>query len=261
MTAAPIWLLGCGHMGGALLSRWLAEDLGPVAIIDPMPKALPPGCTALSDPPPGQPDVLVLAIKPQVWRAACQPLAGLIGAGTMVISIMAGISVADIASVFPASAIVRAMPNTPAAIGQGATALFTDAGDLAQGAAEALFGPAGATVWLGDEGQFDAVTALSGSGPAYVFAFVEALATAGVRAGLDPALAMRLARATVIGSAALAAHEPGVVMADLRDRVTSPGGTTAAGLAELRPDLAGLLTRTVLAAATRSRELREHRIP
>jgi pyrroline-5-carboxylate reductase len=252
---APIWLLGCGHMGGALLRRWLAEDIGPVAIIDPEPRALPPGETAQPHAPDGAPDILVIAVKPQAWAQAVAPFAGRIGAGTMVISVMAGITTAQLKLAFPHSVIVRAMPNTPAAIGQGATALFSDGGDLVQGAAEALFSPAGATVWLADEAQFDAVTALSGSGPAYVFAFIEALAAAGAKAGLEPALAMRLARATVIGAAALAAHEPARSAAELREAVTSPGGTTAAGLAELRPGLAPVVTRTLLAATSRSREL------
>ena len=126
---------------------------------------------------------------------------------------------------------------------------------MAEGAAEALFSAAGATVWLEDEADFDAVTAVSGSGPAYVFAFVEALAAAGVAAGLDPGLAARLARATVTGAAALAALDA-TPAADLRARVTSPGGTTAAGLAVLVPGLDPLLEATVRAAAARSRQLR-----
>ncbi|MFZ4687952.1 MAG: pyrroline-5-carboxylate reductase [Polymorphobacter sp.] len=251
---APIWLLGCGNMGGALLGRWLAEELGPVAVIDPAPRDVPAGVAVAATPPAGRPDVLVLAVKPQVWREAAAPLAAVVGPLTLVVSVMAGVTTADLASLFPASAIVRAMPNTPAAIGKGATALFTSAGDLAEGAAEALFGPAGTTVWLTDEADFDAVTAVSGSGPAYVFAFIEALAAAGVAAGLEPGLAERLARATVVGAAALAAVDA-TPAAELRARVTSPGGTTAAGLGVLLPGLAPLVAGTVAAAAARSREL------
>jgi len=195
MTSAPVWLLGCGNMGGALLWRWLAEGIGPVAVIDPAPRALPPGVAAVAEPPSGRPDVIVLAVKPQFWREAAAPLAAGAGPLTLIVSVMAGVSLAEIAALFPQSPLIRAMPNTPAAIGQGATALYTTAGDIAQGAAEALFGPVGTTVWLDDEADFDAVTALSGSGPAYVFAFIEALAAAGVAAGLAPALAARLARA------------------------------------------------------------------
>lgn len=257
MTAAvpaPVWLLGCGNMGGALLARWLAEGMGPVAVIDPQSRALPPGAVASATPPEGSPDVLVLAVKPQAWRAAVAPLLDRVGPLTLVVSVMAGVTTDELAALFPRSPLVRAMPNTPAAIGQGVTGLYTSAGDIAQGAAEALFGPAGATVWLDAETDFDALTAVSGSGPAYVFAFIEALAAAGVAAGLDPVLAMRLARGTVTGAAALAAVDPAPA-GTLRERVTSPGGTTAAGLAVLQPGLAPLLAETVAAAAARSRTL------
>jgi pyrroline-5-carboxylate reductase len=253
-VTAPIWLLGCGNMGGALLGRWLAEDMGPVAVIDPAPRALPDGVSASANTPEGRPDVLVLAVKPQVWREAVLPLIAKTGPLTLVVSVMAGVTTADIASVFPGAAIIRAMPNTPAAIGQGVTALFTTAGDLAEGAAEALFSAAGATVWLENEADFDAVTAVSGSGPAYVFAFIEALAAAGAAAGLEPGLAARLARATVTGAAALASIDPAPA-ATLRERVTSPGGTTAAGLAVLQPGLVPIVEATVAAAAARSRQL------
>ncbi|GGE02097.1 pyrroline-5-carboxylate reductase [Polymorphobacter glacialis] len=241
-------------MGGALLRRWVAEDMGPVAVIDPVAKDLPAGVEAYAVPPVGRPDVLVLAVKPQIWREAAAAVAAVTGPMTLVVSVMAGVTTADLASVFPKSAIVRAMPNTPAAIGMAVTALFTTAGDLAEGAAEALFGPAGTTVWLSDEGDFDAVTAVSGSGPAYVFAFIEALAAAGVAAGLEAGLAERLARGTVSGAAALAVVDstPAGV---LRERVTSPGGTTAAGLAVLVPGLGELVTAAVAAAAARSRGL------
>lgn len=251
---APIWLVGCGNMGGALLGRWLAEGLGPVAVIDPAPRDLPDGVSASTEPPGGRPDVLVLAVKPQLWRAAAAPLAARVGPLTLVVTVMAGVTVADIASVFPGAAVIRAMPNTPAAIGQGVTGLFTTAGDLAEGAAEALFSPAGSTVWLDRESDFDALTGVSGSGPAYVFAFIEALAAAGIAAGLEQSLAERLARATVTGAAALAASDPAPA-ALLRERVTSPFGTTAAGLAILQPGLEPLVTATVAAAAARSREL------
>lgn len=242
-------------MGGALLRRWLAEDMGPVSVIDPTPAALPEGVVASAAPPEGRPDLIVLAVKPQVWRAAAAPLAAVAGPLTLVVSVMAGVPLADIAKVFPTSPLIRAMPNTPSAIGQGVTALFTTAGDLAEGAAEALFSPAGSTVWLSDEADFDAVTAVSGSGPAYVYAFIEALAAAGAAAGLDPALAERLARATVTGAAALAAAEAATPARVLRERVTSPGGTTAAGLAVLQPGLSPLVEATVAAAAARSREM------
>ncbi len=251
---APIWLLGAGNMGGALLRRWLAEDIGPVAVIDPAAVALPAGIDATATPPPGSPDVLVLAIKPQGWWDATAPLAEHAGPATLVVSIMAGIGIDALRQRFPASPIIRAMPNMSAAIGQGVTALFTTAGETAEAAGEALFSPAGTTVWLAAEADFDAVTAVSGSGPAYVFGFIEALAAAGMAAGLAPDLAMRLARGTVTGAAALAAVDA-TPAAELRARVTSPAGTTAAGLAVLLPGLTPLLTETVTAAATRSRDM------
>ena len=253
---APIWLIGCGNMGGALLRRWLDEGLGPVAVIDPAARSLPDGVSASPRPPAsGKPDIVVLAVKPQAWHQAVLPLAGRLGPLTLVISVMAGVSTADLTRLFPGAGIVRAMPNTPAAVGQGVTALFTRDGDIVQGAAEALFRPVGPTVWLSDEPQFDAVTALSGSGPAYVFHFIEALAAAGVAAGLEAGMAMALARQTVLGAAALAIHDGTTPAATLRERVTSPGGTTAAGLAVLMPGLAPLLEQVVAAAAARSREL------
>lgn len=253
---SPIWLIGCGNMGGALLRRWLEEGLGPVTVIDPAARGLPPGIEALPRPPAtGKPDIVVLAVKPQAWHQAVLPLAGRLGPLTLVISVMAGVSTADLARLFPGAGIVRAMPNTPAAVGQGATALFTPDGDLVQGAAEALFQPVGKTIWLSDEAQFDAVTAVSGSGPAYVFHMIEALAAAGEAAGLDPAMAILLARQTLIGAAALAAQDGTTPAATLRERVTSPGGTTAAGLSVLMPALTPLLTEVVAAAAARSREL------
>ena len=251
---APIWLLGCGNMGGALLGRWLAEGMGPVAVIDPVPGDIPPDVTSSANAPDGYPDVLVLAVKPQLWRTAVAPFAGRIGPTTLVVSVMAGVAIADLAAVFANSAIIRAMPNTPAAIGKGVTALFTQAGEMAESAADALFSAAGTTVWLANEDDFDAVTAVSGSGPAYVFAFIEALTAAGTVAGLAPDLAERLARSMVIGAAALAASDPASA-SELRRRVTSPGGTTAAGLAVLQPGLLPLVTAAVGVAAARSRSL------
>ena len=167
---------------------------------------------------------------------------------------MAGVTLAALADRFPGAAVARAMPNTPAAVGHGITGLFsTDATTAERRWLEALFGHAGATVWLDVEADFDAVTAVSGSGPAYVFAFIEALAAGGEAAGLAPALALRLATATMTGASALAAD--GAPPADLRAAVTSPNGTTAAGLAVLQPRLGPLLRETVAAAAARSREL------
>lgn len=250
--ATGLWLVGCGNMGGALLRRWLAAGVGPVTVIDPGPTGLPAGVTARADCPDGVPETLVLAVKPQAWRDIVDGWPARDWAGVRVVSVMAGVRLAALAAAFPGADVVRAMPNTPAAIGAGVTGLHGFAGEDAE--VSALFAPAGATVWLDQEADFDAVTALSGSGPAYVFALIEALAAAGENAGLSADVAMTLARATVIGAGALAASDPAPV-ATLRERVTSPAGTTAAGLAVLRPGLGPLLTETVAAAAARSREL------
>nr|WP_279380416.1 pyrroline-5-carboxylate reductase [Polymorphobacter multimanifer] len=242
--------MGCGNMGGALLGRWIAAGTGPWRVIDPAKADAPDG--AVRGAGDDDPAVVVLAVKPQVWREVVAPLAGRV-AGAVVISVMAGVTAAALAEALPGARIVRAMPNTPAAIGQGVTGLWSaDAG--ARDVAGALFEAAGAVVWLEDEADFDALTGVSGSGPAYVFGFIEALAAAGCAAGLSDDVAMALARGTVTGAAALAANDPAAAD-ELRRRVTSPGGTTAAGLAVLMPGLGPLLVDTVAAAAARSKSL------
>jgi pyrroline-5-carboxylate reductase len=241
-----LWLIGAGNMGGALLARWRLAGLDPV-VVDP--------ALGASIPYDGTPDVIVLAVKPQVWWAATEALADRADANTLIVSIMAGITISALRGRWPTAILARAMPNTPARHGRGITGTYLQHDDAANRArVEALFVPAGATVWLDRESDFDALTAVSGSGPAYVFAFIEALAAAAEAAGLAPDLAARLARATVTGSAALADDDersPG----ELRAAVTSPNGTTAAGLAVLTPALERLLGETVAAAQLRSREL------
>lgn len=258
-------LLGCGKMGGAMLEGWLAGGLAPAAVqvIEPAPSArlaaLSEEGLVLNPPVPAAPTVAVLAVKPQMMAAAAPSLAAFGGGGTLMVSIAAGTPIAAFEAIFGAETpIVRAMPNTPAAIGRGITALVANAaaGEAALATAEALLAPVGETVRLEAESQMDAVTGVSGSGPAYVFHMIEALAAAGEAEGLSPALAMRLARATVTGAGALAAASP-ESPAVLREDVTSPGGTTAAGLEALRAGLTPLMTRTVAAAARRSRELAE----
>lgn len=239
-----LWLIGAGNMGGALLARWRLAGCDPI-VVDP--------ALGLALPAEGTPDIVVLAVKPQVWRAAAVPLVGRVGAA-VVVSVMAGIALADLAVAFPAATVVRAMPNTPARLGRGVTGLFAATADPAiHVTVDTLFAVAGATVWLDRESDFDVLTAVSGSGPAYLFAFIEALAAAGTAAGLAPDLAMRLSVATVTGAAALA--DEGTSAADLRVAVTSPHGTTAAGLAVLQPGLGALLRKTVAAAQSRSRAL------
>lgn len=247
-----VWLLGCGNMGGALLRRWVAAGLTQVAVIDPAPRALPEGVTASATVPEGVPDVLVVAVKPQMLGSAAAPVVARLGPDTLVVSIVAGVGTAALAALFEGRRVVRTMPNTPASAGQGVTALF---GPRDDGVA-ALFDAVGTTVWLDDEAQFDAVTAVSGSGPAYVFAMIEAMAAAGAAAGLPQALADEFALRTVAGAGHLAALGEASPAA-LRASVTSPGGTTAAGLAVLQPALGALMQATVAAAARRSRELGE----
>ncbi len=253
-------LIGCGRMGGALLDGWLKRGLQPgaVSVLDPNPRAgLAATGVSINGELPADPAVLVIAVKPQMMADVLPRLS--VGAGTRVVSVAAGGTMAASAKAFPDAPIVRAMPNTPAAIGQGITAIVGNdrAGEAELALAQALMSAVGRTVRLEAEGQMDAVTALSGSGPAYVFHMIEAMATAGEAEGLSPELALELARATVAGAGALAVTEdedPAV----LRENVTSPGGTTAAGLRELMDPETGLpplMRRTIAAAAARGREL------
>ncbi|MEO0820520.1 MAG: pyrroline-5-carboxylate reductase [Pseudomonadota bacterium] len=260
---SSLLLLGCGKMGGAMLEGWLAGGLAParVQVIDPAPakrlSALAGEGLVLNPDQPVQPDVAVIAVKPQMMAEAAPRLAAFAGGGTMMLSIAAGTPIAAFEAMFGAETpIVRAMPNTPAAVGAGISAIVGNAaaGEAGLQRAEALLAAVGETLRLGSEAEIDAVTALSGSGPAYVFHLIEAMAAAGVAQGLTEAQAMQLARATVCGAGALAgASEESAEQ--LRVNVTSPGGTTAAGLAVLMPELGDLMTRTVGAATERSRVL------
>jgi pyrroline-5-carboxylate reductase len=258
-------LLGCGKMGGAMLEGWLKGGLMParVQVIDPYPsdwlKAQAARGVSVNPAELAPANVAVIAVKPQTMGAAAPQLVALAGRGTVFLSIAAGTPIATFEAMFGAGTpIVRAMPNTPAAIGRGISALVGNAAvtEAQMAMAEALLAAVGQTVRLECEEQMHAVTGLSGSGPAYVFHMIEALAEAGTAAGLPPELAMRLARATVAGAGALADASPESA-GQLRANVTSPGGTTAAGLGVLMPELSRLMTGTVAAAAQRSRELAE----
>jgi pyrroline-5-carboxylate reductase len=261
-----IVLLGCGRMGGALLEGWLSRGLALEAIhvIEPAPSERLRGLARrglhLGDALPKAPSALVLAVKPQVMAEALAGVALPCAPDTLVLTVAAGTPIAAYERVFgPRAAIVRAMPNTPAAVGRGITALVGNmaAGPEAMALAEALMLAVGDVVTLQDEAQMDAVTALSGSGPAYVFHLIEALAEAGIAEGLAPDLSMRLARATVGGAGELARQAPEPA-SELRRNVTSPGGTTAAALEVLMDPQTGLgvlMRRAVAAAAARSREL------
>lgn len=256
-------LLGCGKMGSALLAGWLAAGLPPASVwvLEPNPSDwLTASGVHLNQGLPARPAVALLAVKPQMMGAALPSLQALGGGGTLIVSIAAGTPIATFEQVFgPATPIVRTMPNTPAMVGRGITALVGNgaAGAVDLALAEALMRAVGEVVRLDDEAQIDAVTGLSGSGPAYVFHLIEAMAAAGAAQGLAPDLAMRLARATVCGAGELAHRSPDAA-AQLRINVTSPGGTTAAALAHLMDPATGLtplMVRAVAAATARGREL------
>jgi pyrroline-5-carboxylate reductase len=261
--SGTIVLAGAGKMGGAMLAGWLAGGLDAkrAVVIEPHPSdeinALAAKGVRLNPSAIGTVETLVTAVKPQSFREAGAKLKPLVGSSTLVVSIMAGTTIASISDVC-GGAVVRAMPNTPAAIGRGITvAVAAKNVSAAQRAtADALLRAIGSVEWVDDEQLMDAVTAVSGSGPAYVFLLAEELARAGVEAGLPPELATRLARETVAGSGELLRRSE-ASSATLRQNVTSPGGTTAAALEVLMgPDgMQSLLTRAVAAATNRSKEL------
>jgi pyrroline-5-carboxylate reductase len=259
-------LVGAGKMGSALLEGWLRFGLDPkhVAVVEPQPTsqiaALATSGLQLNPQLRGLGDVaaVVIAVKPQSAAEAIPPLKPMIGASTVVVSIMAGRTLQFIAGALNTPcALVRAMPNTPAAIGRGITvAVPRDVNPTQRELAHRLLRATGAVEWTDDEALMDAVTAVSGSGPAYVFLLAEALAEAGVASGLPPSLAAKLARETVAGSGELL-HRSELDAAVLRQNVTSPGGTTAAALDVLmgKDVLQQLMRQAVAAATKRSREL------
>ena len=259
MTGRPsICLVGCGNMGGAMLNGWLASGVSPKSlyVVDPMASALPAGVGFGASPPAGQaPDVLVLAIKPQLLADVGPTLR--VGAKTIVISILAGVEVDTLGGALPgAGDYVRVMPNMPAAIGEGISAVYGPTLDAAgKDVVSNLVAPLGRVEWIGDEALFHGVTGVSGSGPAFVLRFAEAMAAGGVGEGLSPDLALRLALETLAGSARLAL-ETGKSPHDLAESVRSPNGTTHAGLNVMDgSDFAEIIRLTVSAAANRSREL------
>lgn len=256
-------LLGCGKMGSALLAGWLDAGLPAQSfwVIEPNPSDWLKGTGVhLNEGVPAAPAVALLAVKPQMMGAALPALQALGNGEALFISIAAGTTIASFEATLGVSTpIVRTMPNTPAMVGRGITAIcgngFANSAHLAL--ARELMAAVGQVVELEGEHQIDAVTAVSGSGPAYVFHLIEAMAAAGVAEGLPEEVAMKLARATVCGAGELAYRSPESA-AQLRVNVTSPGGTTAAALAVLMEPAAGfpdLLRRAVKAAADRGREL------
>jgi len=262
----PLVLLGAGKMGGAMLDGWLARGLSPrkIVVLEPQPgrtvKALARrGLKLNPKAKPAPAAAIVVAVKPQSAPEAVPALGPHVAKHTLVLSIMAGRTMAFLQRTLPAgTAIVRAMPNTPAAIGRGITVAVANRNVNARQrkAATDLLSAIGAVEWVSDEALMDAVTAVSGSGPAYVFLLAEAMTTAGVAAGLPPELAAKLARETVAGSGELLRRSD-LDAATLRQNVTSPGGTTAAALEVLMGPggFEQLLRKAVSAATRRGRDL------
>lgn len=267
---SPIVLLGCGNMGRALASGWLAAGLDanalyiadpsqPTGVLKGVPEdryveslaAIPEGVEAKA---------VILAVKPQVMNAILPEVARLAKADTLIISVAAGVTFEQMKRGVAAEAVyIRAMPNTPAAVGEGVTG-FTASGTISAGdkaVAQGLLSATGRAIWVAEEALIDAVTAVSGSGPAYVFYMVEAMAAAGERLGLDSENAMALARQTIIGAGELLKTDKAVSAGELRRRVTSPGGTTAAALDVLMAQggLGDLMRNAVGAANRRAKEL------
>ena len=262
-------LVGCGKMGGAMLSGWLERgaEAGDITVIEPHPDAaeaarrahgvrvLEAPARAADDPP----AVVVFAVKPQTLPDMASAYAPVAAAGAVTLSIAAGRPIGFFETALGGdAAIVRSMPNTPAAVGRGITAACANArvGADQRALCQRLLSAIGEVVWVEDEGLIDAVTAVSGSGPAYVFLLIECMTEAGIAEGLPPDIAARLARATVAGSGELARLSDEDA-AQLRIDVTSPGGTTEAALGVLMADdgMAALMKRAIAAAARRSREL------
>jgi pyrroline-5-carboxylate reductase len=269
LSPTRLVLVGCGKMGGAMLRGWLARGLEPArtVVVEPQPTALADlALTGLRQvasaamlPSDVAPDAVVFAVKPQLMDEAVAGFARFAGPQTLVLSIAAGKTIAYFHRRLGAAAvIVRAMPNTPAAIGRGITVAVPNprVSPAQRGLADALLTACGEVVWVEDEALIDPVTAVSGGGPAYVFLLIESLAEAGRKAGLPEDLAMRLARVTVSGAGELArrSEEP---VSELRRSVTSPRGTTLEALKVLMASdgLQSLFDRAIAAATRRSREL------
>jgi len=255
-----ILLVGCGNMGGAMLSGWLAggTDAARFTVVDPFLAEAPAGVTLLRAVPAGARfDVVLLAFKPQQLAEAGAPVAPVVAPHGVVLSLLAGVELATLRRWLPgAGAIVRVMPNLAAALGKSPIGLFGDGDDAARATVDALMAPLGRAEWLADEGLMDAVTALAGSGPAFVYRLIDALAAGAAELGLPREQADRLALGMVEGAGALAAASP-CAPGELADKVASPGGTTRAGLDVLDADgrLARLMAETLRAARDRGAQM------
>jgi pyrroline-5-carboxylate reductase len=257
----PFWLVGCGNMAGAMLEGWMAAGLDPALITVVRPSGTPVGhgIRVLTTLPEGEvPALVLLGVKPQKLDEVAPLLAPALDPQTILLSILAGTRLATLHALFPnPRVIVRAMPNTPVRVHKGATGLVSDSDDEgARALVEALMRRLGAAEWVEEEALFDLVTALSGSGPAFLYRFIDALGQAGAELGLPEDQARRLALATVEGAAALAAERL-ETPAILADRVAAPGGSTRAGLDILDSEggLVTLLKQTLSASVQRNREL------
>lgn len=268
--ATTIVLVGCGNMGFALLDGWLKTDKTLVThVVEPIDslrqRAAEAGARVVESaealPADISPDLVVLAVKPQVMADVVPAYVGLAGGRTTFLSVAAGTTISTLAGLLPGpTPIIRCMPNTPAAIGQGMFVCCAndETSEAIRTLTTSLLATAGEVDWIEDEELMDAVTAVSGSGPAYVFHMIECLAAAGEDVGLPSDLALRMASQTVMGAGQLAASAS-VGPGKLREQVTSPGGTTAAGLGVLmaKGALPDLMKKTVRAARDRGRELAE----
>ncbi|MGB5077873.1 MAG: pyrroline-5-carboxylate reductase [Sphingorhabdus sp.] len=254
-------MFGCGNMGGAMLRGWISGGVSPseLAVVDPRAESLPPGINVFRSA--GELDTkfdtVFLGIKPQMLPDLADQIAGLLATDAMLVSILAGTQTSTLSAYFPGTRIVRLMPNLSAAIGKSPMGLFSRALD-AEGrqSVEKFLAPLGTHVWLNDEADMNAVTALAGSGPAFVYRFIDALTQGGMALGLDANISQKLAVSMVEGAAILAANaneDP----AQLAQRVTSAGGTTAAGLEILDADqaLVDLVAATLRAASDRGAAL------
>lgn len=263
--ANPILIIGAGKMGTALIRGWVKVGLGPITVIEPNPsdvlKAVP-GLTIHPDLSGAATEgfrACVVALKPHILRAEAAKLAAIAASGTVMLSIAAGTPLSLLKSHWGENAgVVRAMPNTPGAIARGVTAIYagSEIGAEDRAFAEKLLSSIGLTLWVETEALLDAAMAISGCGPAYVFALVEAMTNAGVAAGLTEEASAKLARATVTGGGALLDADPREPAALIRD-VATPGGTTQAALNVLQSSegLTPLFEKAIKAAITRAEEL------
>ncbi|VVT12953.1 Pyrroline-5-carboxylate reductase [Sphingomonas sp. EC-HK361] len=262
-AGARILLVGAGNMGGAMLRGWLKAGTRPdrITVVSPSLRAMPDGVRVVAELPTDSADefdVVALALKPQQLGALRTPAFAAL-APRLLLSVLAGVEIATLVPMCAAQSVVRAMPNLPIAIGRGVIALHGGEGDAeGRALAEALVTPLGHVEWIGDEALFDVVTALAGSGPGFLFRFVDALGAAGAALGIPADQAARLALAMVAGSAAMA-EAADASPAVLADRVASKGGSTREGLNVLDRDgaLVRLLTETLEAATRRNREMAE----